>query len=153
MAHNRRFVSYARTEEVQTLYAYVPLQASTSAGFAKLAITGSGFQGLYLSGNTYTVVMNEAYPQVAGLDAILLTSKNFAGTTTGSLVANFNPAQISQLTRFFSGSSVQPTGSGASQTIDFTINYGSGVSAPLIPAGSGSVFLQFTFLNQDRTKL
>lgn len=151
MANKRFHMASATARESVSVYARIPLSGTNGSGFARLGVTGSGIASCNLSGTTYTLVLDDSYSQLVNLDGTVITSPNFAGTSTGSLGISFNNSQLGQLTSSYtSTTSAQPTGSGQNQTIDFSLVYtNSGVTAPVLPAGSGSVFVSFTFLNQN----
>ena len=133
---------------------YAHFQFSGSAGGGIANFSGSGITGCYLSGTTYTLQFDDAWPNLAKIDASLALSPSYFGTVSGGLEVVFNGSQVSQLSTLYTGSSVQASSSGKSQTIDFAVLQSSNGLAVAVPYQTGSnwCFVEAVFLNQGYSK-
>jgi len=124
MATRRTFPQYTLGREAVTLFGKFQFSGSGGVSGVMPNFTGSGFSACYLSGTTYTLVFENAWPQLVGVQGQLALSPTYAGTASGTLDVLFNGNQLNQLGTLYSGSTQASTGSGQSQTLESELQQG-----------------------------
>jgi hypothetical protein len=154
MATRRRHLMETVTRDAVTAYCHFQFSGSGGVSSSMPNFTGSGFNGCYISGTTYTLKSNDAWPQLAYLQAQIVAEPSYVGTASGTLDVVFNGSQLKQFTTLYTGSQPSPTGSGTSQSIDFRVVQGTNGLAVAVPYFSGNnwCYVQAVFLTKDYSR-